>query len=542
MQKTPTILIISIYFLIFFSGCATKKMVKKAGELESAGMFRAAAELYYQAVKNKPGKIDYISGLRRAGFMYIEDAAQEIKDAYSRNDYEKVVYDYITIDAFITRSKALGVDFELDQEVRNVYRNAQSNYLEDQYQDGLKLINEERYDEAKAIFSEIVRINPEYKDSRSYLNTATLEPLYRSGTEFFNQKNYMAAYNEWSKVVASDNSYKDTRQRMDQALNERYKEGTLWLMQEDFSAAARALGEVYSVNNSYLDVKNLYTEARNEPLYRNALESMNNGRCRDAYLTLSAVLEDAEGTYKDASDFQSKALKCAEYPVVVISNEMPNHASDGAEFENALLQQILNSEDPFIKIFTLPGLNPRMGRSMMVRAGSLNRAQMKELHDRYGIKAVMMLNFSQYNKMTGRFQRSEKTGFERENYTKEDGVMAYRDRLVTYQVVSAKNQVTLSLSYQLIATHNGQILLTNRLNLTESDDLNYANYEGEARKLYPANYINNNWVLDERSYSSLQRLLNADKELVPVEKLKDGLFKSLSAQIAKSVIEFNPER
>lgn len=542
MQKTFTISIISLALFVFLSGCATKKMVKQAGELESAGMFRAAAELYYQAVKNKPGKIDYISGLRRAGFMYVEDASQEIKDAYSRNDYQKVVYDYLTIDSFITKTKALGVNFEMDQDVRNMYRNAQSNYLEDQYQDGLKLINEERYDEAKTVFSEITRINPEYKDSRSYLNTATLEPLYRSGTEFFNQKNYMAAHNEWSKVVKSDGNYKDTRQRMEQALNERYKEGTLLLMQEDFRKAAQALGEVYSVNNSYLDVKNLYTEARNEPLYRNAIESMNNGRCRDAYLTLTAILEDAEGKYKDAADYQSKALKCAEYPVVVISNNMPNHAADGAEFENALLQQILNSNDPFIKIFTLPGLNPRMGRSMMVRSGTLNRTQMKELHDRYGIKAVMVLNFSQYNKSAGRVQRSEKTGFERENYTNEDGVMAYRDRLVTYQVVSAKNQVTLGLSYQLIATHNGQILLTNRLSLSETDDLNYANYEGDIRKLYPANYINSNWVLDERNYSSLQRLLAADKELIPVEKLKDGLFKTLSSQIAKSVIEFNPER
>jgi len=542
MQKTFTLTIISLTFFVLFSGCATKKMVKQAGELETAGMFRAAAELYYQAVKNKPGKIDYISGLKRAGFMYVEDASQEIKTAYSRNDYQKVVYDYLTIDAFIKKTNALGVNFELDQDLNNIYQNAQSNYLEDQYQNGLKLIDEERYDEAKTVFSEITRINPEYKDSRTYLNTATVEPLYRSGTGFFNQKKYMDAYNEWAKVLRTDGNYKDTKQRMEQALNERYKEGTLLLMQEDFRTAAQALGDVYSVNKNYLDVKNLYIEARNEPLYRNAIESMNNGRCRDAYLTLTDILADAEGTYKDASDFQRKALKCAEYPVVILSNDMPAHANDGSEFENALLQQILNSNDPFIKIFTLPGLDPRMGRTMRVRSGTLSRTQMQQLHDRYGIKAVVVLNFSQYNKTAGRVQRSEKTGFERENFTNEEGVMSYRDRLVTYQVVTGKNQVSLNLSYQLIATHNGQILLTNRLSLSEADELNYASYEGDTRKLYPANYINDNWVLDERSYSSLQRQLSGDKDLVPVERLKEGLFKTLSTQIAKSIVEFNPEK
>ncbi len=541
MQIRLTISFI-VFFIFLITGCATKKMVKQAGDLENAGMFRAAAELYYQAVKNKPGKTEYISGLRRAGFMYVEDASQEIKSAFSRNDYQKVVYDYLTIEKFIDRTRAIGVNFELDQEVRNIYRNAQSNYLEDQYQEGLKFLSEEQYSEAKKIFSEISGINPDYKDTRTYLITSTVEPFYQSGTQYFNQKSYMAAWNEWHKVVETDNNYKDTRQRMDQALSERYKEGTLLLMGENFPAAAQALGDVYSVNPNYLDVNSLFIEARNEPHYRSAIESLKSSRCRDAYYTFSDILADAGGNYKKAADLQSEALKCGEYPVVIVSNEMPNYEADGTEFENALMQQILNSNDPFIKIFTLPGLNPRLGRSMRVVSGNLNRLQMKELHDKHGIKAVVFINFSQYSKSTGRVQKAEKTGFERENYTNEEGIMAYRDKLATYHVLSARNQVTLNLSYQLIATQSGQILLTNRLSLSETDDLNYAHYEGDTRKLYPADYINSNWVLNERNYSSLQRLLAAEKTIIPTEKLKEGLFKSLSSQMAKSIIEFNPEK
>jgi len=541
MQKPITTFLI-FSMLIAFSGCATKKLLKRASELESSGRFKQAAELYYQAALARPGKPEVMAGLQRSGFMFVEDRQQEIVQSYNQGDYQKVVYDFLEVESFVRKVRGAGVDLQIDPSVRTFYRNAQDQFLEEKYDRGLKLLGEERFSEARTIFAEIHRLNSDYKDTRTNLNIAINEPLYQSGNQHFNQRNYMAAWHEWDKIVKQDPNYKDTGQRMQQALNERYKEGTLFLMEEDFNNAALALGDVFKVNPTYMDVARLFMEARNEPLYRQAKMALENNRCRAAYNTFSAILDDTRGAYRDSHILRSKALECATFPIAVQSNTMPGHSSDGGEFENLLIQSILKKEDPFIKIHTLPSLNPRLGRTLTTSGAALNRELMRELHDRHGIKAVLLINFIQYNRTDGRVERAEKNGFIRESYTTEEGQLTFRDKQVKYTEVKSKNSVGLNVGFQLIATHNGEILLTNRFTHGQESDVHYALFEGDSRNLYPASYINSNWVIDERGFSILQRLLSSEKQIVPVLKLREVVFEHLTERISDAVVRYNPER
>lgn len=541
MHRNSTLLFL-ITLLFLLPGCATKKMAKQAYELEMAGMYKEAAELYYRSALRKPKKIEYKSALRRAGFMYVDATSQDISQAYNQGDYQKVVYDFLIIEDFVNRVKRTGVDVQIDHSTRRLYENAQDQYLNDRYESGLKLLGESNYTEAKAVFDEIYNIRPDFKETKSYLNIATVEPIYQSGTRYFSERNYIAAYDEWSRVVAIDPRYKDTRQRMMDALNERYKEGTLLLMNQEFNAAAHALGDVYKINPSYLDVQKLFIEAQSEPLYRQASQNMRSGRCREAYMTYVRI-EDISGGYKESGRLKTHALQCASYPVAIYSKTMPAHAADGSEFENAIMQFILDKQDPFVKIHLLPSLNSRIHRSFIRSQGGLNRAMLKELHDRQGIKAVMVINIAQYDKIQERTRIVEKTGIYREAYTTEQGEMTHRDRAVKYTEYSSANRVTLSLNYQLIATYNGEVLLSQRLNSTDRSDMHYAVFEGgDVKNLYPTTTRNGNHFIDERNYASLQKLLTAQKQLTPLEKLREKVFVDLSGTIADALVNFNPER
>ncbi len=541
MPKLYTIYLI-FCFLFVLSGCATKKLLKHASELELSGRFRQAAELYFQAALARPGKPELIAGLQRSGFMYAEDMQQGIIRSYNQGEYQKVVYDFMELESFARKVKNAGVDLQIDPGVRTLYRNAQDQFLEEKYDQGLRLLSEQRFNEARNIFTEIHRLNPDYKDTRANLNIATNEPLYQSGNQHFNQRNYMAAWRDWDKVVKQDPNYKDTRQRMLQALNERYKEGTLFLMDEDFNNAALALGDVFKVNPSYMDVARLFMEARNEPLYRQALASLEANRCRSAFFTFSSILNDTGGSYRDSHILRSRALECATFPIAVQTGPMPGHPSDGAEFENILIQSILNREDPFIKIHTLPSLNPRWGRTLTGASATLSREQLRELYDRHGIKAVLIINYLQYNRIEGRPESTERNGFTRQSFTTEEGQLTYRDNLVKYTEVKTSNNVSLSVGFQLIATQNGQILLTNRFNHAEESNIHYALFDGEIRNLYPASYVNSNWVIDERNYSSLQRLLVSEKQIVPTQKLKELVFGKITDRLSDAIVRYNPER
>lgn len=540
--KSTSLLAVLLIVSLLMVGCATRRMAKQASGYEHAGMFREAAELYYQAAVRKPNKPDYKMGLNRAGQMYMEGLAGEVSRAYSRGDYKKAVYDYLEMQGFANKVQRTGINLRIEHATQRTFENAREHYLDERYEMGQRLIGEQSFDEARVIFTEIQRISPNFRDTRSYLNTATLEPLYQSGARFYSQRNYMQAYREWERIAAKDPGYKDVRQRMQQALNERYKEGTLFLLNEDFAAAARALGDVYKVNPGYMDVKSLYIEARNEPVYRASVQNLGSGYCRTAFFGFEQILYDAGGNYKNAVNLRHEALRCAAFPVALHANFMPGNTADGAEFENILVQMILDANDPFIKILHLGDVNRRIQQSFQGSTGSLNRTMLRQLHDRNGIRAVLVLNYSQYQKSAGSLQRTEKTGFERVTIENSEGDISYRDREVTYMEYSRTNLVRLSVNVQLISTLTGEILLSQRFNQTESDDMNYAVYRGESKNLYPATLRNNSWHIDERNYSSLQRLLNAEQTIASPNELRDFLFIDVNARITQALVSFDPER
>ncbi len=541
MGQKITLLFFSFIIFTAISGCTLKKMAKQAGQFEAAGMFREAADLYYQAALKKPQVVEYKTGLKRSGQIYLEDMGAGVNVAYNRGDYKKAVYDFLAMQEFAARVKRTGIILDIDYSTERIYENAREQYLTERYEQGQKLILEQNFNDARQIFTEIHNINPDFKDTKSYLNTATLEPMYQSGVTFYSQQKFMDAYREWERVSARDPNYKDVKSLMQQALNERYKEGTLLLIDENFDAAATALGDVYRINPGFLDVRSQYFEARNEPIYRRSNQNLSSGKCRTAYFGFEDIINDA-GDYKDSRTLKDQALACAQYPVAVQMGNMPNHSNDAAEFENLLIDNLLRLNDPFLKVHKLSALNSRYGKSFFGSSVSLDRAQLKELRDRNKIEAVLVLNFSEYNKIDGKVEKFTKTGFERQTVKLTSGETKVYDKKVTYTEYKKINVSSITLTYQLISTLTGEVLLSQKLSGNESDKMHYADYNGERKNLYPSSLRNDTYSIDERNYSSLQSLLKSEARIVPVDKLRDQLFSDISGDIAKSVKNFNPEK
>lgn len=541
-SKSTSFFVFILLISLLMMGCATRRMAKQAAEYEHAGMFREAAELYYQAAVRKPREVELKLGLKRAGQMYLEGLAGEVSEAHTRGNHEKAVYDFLEMQNFADKVQKTGVNLKIEHATLRTFENAKELFLEERYQLGQRLIDEQNFDEAKKIFTEIYDISPDFRDTHSYLNTATLEPLYQNGSRYFSQKKYMLAYREWEKIAARDTGYKDVRRRMQQALNERYKEGTVFLINEDFSAAENALGDVYNINPGYMDVKSQYIEARNEPVYRAAIQNLGSGRCRAAFRGFEVVMGDTGGNYKDAASLHDEALECASFPVALLANPLPGNTQDDEEFENILIQMILDARDPFIKIHNLGDINRRVQRSFIGATGALNRTMLRELHNRNRIAAVLVVNFLDYDKTRGSVRRKEKNGFERVAIEDQEGQTTYRDRQVTYMEYTRTSRVRLNVNIQLISTLTGEILLSQRFNQSESDEMKYAVYRGETKNLYPAILRNNVWQIDERNYSSLQKLLNAEQSIASADQLRDILFSDINAQITTALINFDPER
>ena len=541
LRKSFQILIFVIGIIFLLPSCGTKKMVKQAGKYESAGMFKEASELYYLAHIKKPQKVDIAIALKRSGQIYLEELSQDVSNSFKQGNYKETVYQYMTAMDLVAKLNRTGVGLKPDESMKRYFEDASEIYLAQRYELGQKLIYELNYNGARGVFEEIYKIDPEYKDTRNYLDQATFEPVYIDGSQLYDEGKYMDAYEKWESIYSSASGYKDVKERMGQALNERYKEGSLMLIDENFDGAAIALGEVYYKNRAYEDVKALYTEARNEPIYRQAAEMLGEGKCRSAYYAYGQIIADA-GKYKDAGKLEVEALECAQYPIAIQTPVIGKNTARAKDFQSMLNSKLLKLKNPFLKIYDLSAINSRIDRSMRNSSGKIDPSSLKGLRDRNGIKAVLYCEFTEFETQAGKEKKKEKTGFERTVMKSASGETSIYDKKVKYAEVSRENIVEVSLVFKLISTETGEILLSDRISKNREDQTSYATYSGDKDKLYPSTYSNGTYSLNEGGYRSLQKMLKKSSHIKSVDELTNSAFKDISHKVASDINNFDPEK
>jgi hypothetical protein len=523
------------------TSCKVKKMTKQARQFEAAGMFKEATDTYYDVLMRKTQDAEMRIALRRTGQIYAEELSAEVRQAFNLGKHKDAVYHYMAIVELNNKLGRAGINLKTDPEIDQMYADSKDAFLNEQYTIGLRLISGQDYSEAKKIFGEISKIDPNFRDTRTYLSEATHEPVYIEGTQLFNEGKFMEAFYKWQSIVNNQPDYKDTRERMDQALDERYRQGILWLMNEDFDNAEAALGDVFRQNAAFKDVRSQYTIAKNEPIYRQANEMLKQDRCRSAYFDFDKIVADA-GEYKDARSLRAQALECAQYPVAVYSVPISRNLAATNLFENNLLKNMLNTNNIFLKVFDLASVDSRIGSRIVGSSGTVDGKMLANLKSNHGIKALLLIEHSGFYKETGNLKKKELTGFERITTKDEDGNTKIYDRQVKYFEFEQRNSVKLKTSYKLISTESSQILLSNTYSGNRADEINYASYSGDKNILYPSLNKRGAFSIDESGYRRLQNLLRSRTNIQSADNLELSLFNELTGKIANDINNFNPER
>lgn len=544
MQQIFTFKKLSLIFLAFLLiGCSVSKRALKRGSKEEAlGRFREASEIYYAAIIRRPSDNDLKNAFQRSGKKFLDDMSISMSQNFARNEFRRVVYDFGSATSFIERAKNINVDFQVDYSTQRVYENALDKYLEQEYEEGLRLVYSQRFDEAKRKFTEVSKFNPNYKETSFYLNKSANEPLYVAGTNFFNQGRFIDAYNQWSQIVVKDPNYKDVKDRMEQALNERYREGTVFLMNEDFTMAQQALGDVLRVNPSFRDVRTLHIEAVNEPIFRRGNLNLTSGRCRTAYFEFDEIIANTDGNYKNVISLKNEALECAQYPIVVQTVNIPNNRRESEMFEDIIIEQILNANSPFVQVMQIDRRSSARGIVGAINQ-LLNPTETSNLQEQFpGAKAVLRVDVSNFQKTNGQLRSTNNSALEKRVSRSETGQSTTTYHKVNYQEFNQVNAANISLTYQLISVENGQVLLRQRITDSEIDELNYANYNGNVENLFPIRVLNGQEQIDNVRYSQLQNMFKTNRNITPANILGQNLLNKTGNNIARNIVNFNPDR
>ena len=103
-------------------------------------------------------------GLRKSGEEVMSDYQSKFFKEYNSNNYKSAVYTYIDIQSFKKKTSSYHVEFNLPNNLIEDYLDAKHRFLEEEFELANRLMSEEQFEGAEAVFLEIRKIEPTYKE------------------------------------------------------------------------------------------------------------------------------------------------------------------------------------------------------------------------------------------------------------------------------------------------------------------------------------------------------------------------------------------
>ena len=541
IKITPKYLI--VFLFLFIISCSVKNStLKKGAEMEKLGNFKQASELYLGVLYRKPNLPEIENALRRSAQLHISETAFTIATKNEKGDKEGVVNEYYNLNGFVNQVNAFTKNLDIDQQTKAIYNKNLDQYLMGQYDLGIKYLSEKKFAEAESVFNDISRFNPNYKDTPKQLSIAINEPVYLSGIQLFGEKKYMPAYDKWNEIYTREANYKDVKNKLQQALNERYKEGSYYLMQENFKEAELAFEQVKNINNNYLDVKNLHREAASEPIYRKAIKDLKKGKCRTAYLGLDDIIQRFD-SYKNADELKSDALVCAEYPIIVESYRGRNSSGFESNIQNAVIEDILASKNPFVKI--IKGSNDISSPYYNISETSKNNTQLKRYIENFYVrtnaKAVLTIHINQYQLQDEPVRSYDVNGLEVKKLQARNGADSLVEKSVVYKEYEKRSTLQSNITYRLVEIKTGKILMQKTIQKSDEKQIRYArNNNSNYKLIYPIRNVADRIMRDESNYKNMQTLFQTSEQ-INSQSLADNILTDFRKRIVNEILLFNPE-
>lgn len=418
------------------------------------------------------------------------------------------------------------------------------------------------YEDAASYYYLAVKKNPANVDAKLGLRKTGQQSLDKKLGDFmdvYKQADYQQAVYKY--IVADDyfNKLKSVAVELvfpesyksyyDEAkgdfLNKKYIEGLDLLNREQFSEAKTIFEEIKKIDGSYKDVGGKYIIARYEPVYRQANQLMDNRLYRQAYYKFNEVLSGA-GEYKQVLALKDEAHEKATITILAtdFTFTQGSQKSVASALSAKVREQLLKSQNPFIRLIDPTSLGVNLYENGKINLQTANLA---------GIKAILSASVSEMTTSEGQLKKTTQRGYLKE-ITKETNSAGEEVEKVTYHKTEYfeyenQNQARLGLSFRLTATGDGVVMLSDMFTLSNTDNVHYATYSGDKKRLVPGYWKKKDSkspediVKDNRmEVNALKSLLSANQQLKPTAQLMGELVDQFANRIAEKIDKYNPEK
>jgi len=327
-------------------------------------------------------------------------------------------------------------------------------------------------------------------------------------------------------------------------LNKKYADGVDKLNREDFSEALMVFTEIKGIDANYKNVKELFVKAKYEPMYRDANQYLETELYRKAYYTYETIIKGT-GNYKQSVALKDEAQKKGTITVLVSNFSYSNYRyqKNASKITSDLKGKLSSLNNPFLKIIDPTALDVNIYENGQLNMQAANLA---------GIKGVLTGSVTKVSTSNGKLTKEEKRGYLKEVIKTKDAegkeIEKIKYHKTTYLEYRQTSKANLSLNFKVVSTEDNSVMVSDMINVNNSDNIHYATFSGDKKKLIPGywKYKNKNSQEDVKKdnksdRNKLQNLLKADKDIKSGQILLGELLNNSVDQITKKVDSYNPE-
>lgn len=421
-------------------------------------------------------------------------------------------------------------------------------------------------DEASSFYFQSLLLNPTNVDAKIGLKQTGQIRIEATLTEFYKAysvANYRESVYKYREALALKEKYgkyvsleipayyeANYIEMRDIYIDKRYEKAGDLLYAEKFDDANVIYKEILQIYPEYKDVADLSLSSTIEPLYRKGINAFDADEFRKCYGYMVKVLKQ-KSSYKDAIDFKNRALEEGQVTIAVMPFES-NIAEKSVitqSIQSDVIAGIIKSKDPFIKVLDRTNAD-KLIKEQQISVQGNGAIQAGEL---LGANLLVTGKLIAYTYSGGKVTRKIMQGFESyqvKMLNRSNNKIYYETRFnrVFYFEFTGQSSLTAELQYQLISAETGEVLNAEVLKDTKIDRVNYVNYKGDYRKLYPGKFSGpgNSFINSDQVYTSMSKVrslrgkaVTKKRTLKSEGKLSIELTPTFSKGVVKGVVKYN---
>ncbi len=394
-----------------------------------------------------------------------------------------------------------------------------------------------------------------------------LDDLFSDFYKYYANDNYKQAVYAYLEASKFETAVEDVNVRLSSAayyedyynevkavyIQQLYNKAQKDLDNENFADAEDKLEEIKTLEPSYKNVSELSNFAFVEPRYRLAIKAYDNNEFRKAYFTFEEIIETS-GNYKESKELMSISKENARYTIGVLRFENKSNVR-GIEsaISGSIVRDLMSFNDPFLVVIDRSNTQQLISEQKLGMTGIIDQSSAAKAGALLGAKAILVGKIISAKKEKGRLIKQSKTGYLGKPVTKVNSETGQKYTSMIYSKVyyytfKQKNTVSFTFQYQLVSAETGEILISDMIEETSTDEIAYSTFNGDTKYLYKGtwNSISKKNANDKvyNSYSAKREIdaeFKARKDIRSVENISNELFKKISSQAAIKIKNYNPE-